>query len=1268
MEFVVRRDGLEHEVRLVARSSDGAAVDDVAVALGAVPVDGAALRHGGVLHVDDAGRLQVEPGVDPAHPTIERRAFNRPPRTEYPIALPPITAPAAAPEQRATTRFGWAALVVPVVLGLIMAVVFHPRMAMFALFSPLMMMSNWLEEKRRLRKDRKVALEDLEGELAAFGRRLVAHVDAETRLRRRHIPVPELLLERAEQHDERLWERRPGHEDWMRLGIGTACLPWSPPLKPAGAAIAPEAEAVVRDHAALHEVPVSVDVGRGRIVGLAGDGARVLEVARSLVVQAAALHGPADLAVGIVTDDPKRWDWAKWLPHTLLDADLGDRTLAANASEAAQLVRPWLDEVADEPGGVSAAGPGRLLIVDVADLSATAYEPVRDALSRAAQVRLGAVALAATPSRLPSVCTAIAAVDATGAATLTVPDRGETTAAITAWRLPAAACRRGARSLAGLSDPDSRFASAGLPQHVRLLDLLGLDRATPDAISARWDRARPHRPAAPIAATETGPLVFDVVEDGPHGLLAGTTGSGKSELLRSLVASLAASASPEHLTFVLVDYKGGSAFDVCADLPHVVGMVTDLDGHLAQRALTCLEAELRYREHRLRDVGAGDLDDYLALGADEPLPRLLVVIDEFAALAKELPEFMASLVDMAQRGRSLGVHLLLATQRPNGVVNDHIRANTNLRVALRVQDAADSVDVVGSPAAASIARQQPGRGMVRRGPGDLVAFQTALVTGPAGERPAPSVAPFVFARRQPAADRPRRADGVDTDLSILVAAVQAAARQRDLAPARRPWPDPLPEVIDRADVSGGPASFAVVDEPARQRRDLLGWVPSDGHLLLYGVAGSGTSTALSAIALALADDVTPEELHCYVLDFDDQHLRPLEALPHVGSVVGAADRERQVRLLGMLQREIARRRHLVADDPAALGSLPAVVLMLDNYGGFSAAFDEPADLGVKAMLLRIVSDGPGVGIVSVMTAKQPVDVPTQVSALIPGKLLFRLADQYEYTGLGVPGVDVPTTPGRGYESLAGREFQVLRPHPDGLPAAVALLESEPTVGGPVAVGVLPAEVKIPDIVDRGRIFDLEWIVPVGLGDALLEPTGFTLGDGDHVLVCGPARSGKSTVLATMAAVVAHHQPDVTIVAVTPRRSPLADSPVVDHVVATAAELAAIDLAPETPRLVLVDDAPLVDDPDDVIGGLVDSRIPGVHVVAAGEAELLRTAYGHWSAKVKRSRLGIALRPNVASDGDLWQVSLPRRGPDTWPPGRGYLVAEGRTELVQVAWQ
>jgi S-DNA-T family DNA segregation ATPase FtsK/SpoIIIE len=369
------------------------------------------------------------------------------------------------------------------------------------------------------------------------------------------------------------------------------------------------------------------------------------------------------------------------------------------------------------------------------------------------------IVIAATADRLPAACdTVIEIVDPDGDATVRRPAEGVVAEDVLLAGLTVARARTCARHLARFDDPELRQAGAGLPDGVRLLPMLGLARVDAASVRDRWRRTEPASAEAPLGVTERGVFTLDLVRDGPHGLVGGTTGSGKSELLRSLVAALAAHADPTQLTFVLMDYKGGAAFDECARLPHTVGLVTDLDEQLGERALRAMEAELRRRERQLRAAGADNLVEYVQRGAPEPMPRLIVVIDEFATLASELPDFLAALVGIAQRGRTLGVHLILATQRPSGAVNDNIRTNTNLRVALRVQDAADSVDVIGIRDAAELSRLLPGRAYVRLGPGEVVPIQTALVTcvSAAAEDAPVAVAPFVFGPSTPEPGGPAR--------------------------------------------------------------------------------------------------------------------------------------------------------------------------------------------------------------------------------------------------------------------------------------------------------------------------------------------------------------------------------------------------------------------------------------------------------------------------------------------------------------------------------
>src|SRR5690606_6411780 len=362
-------------------------------------------------------------------------------------------------------------------------------------------------------------------------------------------------------------------------------------------------------------------------------------------------------------------------------------------------------------------------------------------------------------------------------------------------------------------DPD-------LPRAISYLKLGGLELAEePDHLIGRWkengsltprDGSEPRRRKHDadlrglIGHNGQEPFHLDLRTNGPHALVGGTTGAGKSEFLQAWVLGMATAHSPDRVTFLFVDYKGGAAFADAVDLPHTVGLVTDLSQHLVRRALTSLRAELHYREHLLNRKKAKDLVSLERTGDPEAPPSLIIIVDEFAALAKEIPEFVDGVVDVAARGRSLGIHLIMATQRPAGVIKDNLRANTNLRIALRVADAADSVDVVGTPVAAEFDPGIPGRAVARSGPTRLVAFQTGYAGGhTSDEVAAPEVEIAELAYGTPAVWQepvseaaPERHETGPNDTSRLVATMVAAASAAAVPTPRKPWLDELSAVYD----------------------------------------------------------------------------------------------------------------------------------------------------------------------------------------------------------------------------------------------------------------------------------------------------------------------------------------------------------------------------------------------------------------------------------------------------------------------------------------
>ncbi len=949
-------------------SANGTLVDGVALQAH----EPAAIGPGSVIELGGlAVAARVDTGDDRPRGLDPRRhvgplgaiAFNRPPRLARTAEPPELEVP-EEPREPPKPHFSIASTLGPLAIAVVMVLVSgDPRFALFSLLSPLVGIGSYVESRRRSsrtsaheRRRYESAMDELE--------RLLGEARAlELAGLRERLPDPAEALRRASLPSVRLWERRPDHDDFLHLFAGVGDIAWEPPLGGRAQRLPSQPTAGLQDRR-LHAAPAGVDLSDGGVVGIVGDRSLALAAARSLVCQAAVHHGPADLTIGVFVDEGREpdWEWSKWLPHTV--AGGGEERWLSGGRERSEALLRQLS---------AGAGTGTVLAVLDSDVLTEGRDaPARELLRGEGRTRedrhaVAGIIVASSQDRLPAACNTvieIAGPDADAVVHGThAPAEG---LQIVAAGLTVASARACARDLARFEDPELRQAGAGLPDAVRLLPLLELDDVGADAIRRRWQSAGTSaRVVAPVGVTERGVLELDLDRDGPHGLVGGTTGSGKSELLRSLIAALAANADPRRLTFLLMDFKGGAAFDACARLPHTVGMVTDLDEGLVERALRSLDAELQYRERLLRSVGADNLRDYQAGDHPEPLPRLVVVIDEFAKMARELPELLTALVDVAQRGRTLGVHLILATQRPAGVINDHIRTNTNLRVALRVQDAADSVDVIGDRAAADLSRHRPGRAYARLGPDEIVPLQSALITcvTDAMTDAAVDVAPFLFGvgprERDPATGEvPVPGTDRPSDLARLVDAIVEANDAEGIAPPRRPWPEPLPARIDLAELmpaaEAGRALVALADEPRRQAQYPAGWDLEHGNLLLLGIAGSGMTTALASLALGLAGAQSPARLEIHALDYGAGDLAALEPLPHVGSVILASDRERQMRLIRRLRSELDRRR-------TDRGQTTTVVLV-DNLAAMRAEFDDVAGLELMEDLARVYADGPQAGI------------------------------------------------------------------------------------------------------------------------------------------------------------------------------------------------------------------------------------------------------------------------------------------------------------------
>ena len=671
--------------------------------------------------------------------------------------------------------------------------------------------------------------------------------------------------------------------------------------------------------------------------------------------------------------------------------------------------------------------------------------------------------LAQRAEHLPAACTAY--LDVRGDRTVSVGDSmtGTSTAGIAGDAVDAAAAIGFSRATAPLIDAGAVIADeSDLPRSVSWLDLNDPRIADdPAAVVERWQESRsivtgpaapppgPRRPGtlrALVGAAADGPHTLDLRSHGPHALVGGTTGAGKSELLQTWILAMAAAYSPQRVTFLLVDYKGGSAFRECVNLPHTVGLVTDLSPHLVRRALVSLGAELTYREHLFAEKRVKDLQELEKTGDPATPPSLVIVVDEFAALVRDVPEFVDGMVNVAQRGRSLGLHLVLATQRPSGVIKDNLRANTNLRLALRMADEGDSADVLGSSEAAYFDPALPGRAVSKTGPGRLVPFQAGYVGGwtSASQRePDVAIEELVIGegRTWPAAER--AASGVvehgPTDIMRITATIRRASELAGLPVPRRPWLDELARVYDLARLPtrrrDDELVFGVVDEPGQQRQSVVAFYPdTDGNLAIFGTGGAGKSTALRSLAVAAAVTVRGGPCQVFCLDFSSRGLDMLADLPHVGAVIHADEGDRVRRLLrtlmAMLDDRARRYSQVRAGSITEYRGLagepdePRVLVFLDGFAAFRQQF-EMADGGKWFDAFNtLAAEGRPLGIHVILAADRPAALPPRLASRIQRRLTMRLADDAEYVlAGGEPGVITPESPS-GRALLGRAEVQV----------------------------------------------------------------------------------------------------------------------------------------------------------------------------------------------------------------------------------------------------
>lgn len=862
------------------------------------------------------------------------------------------------------------------------------------------------------------------------------------------------------------------------------------------------------------------------------------------------------------------------------------------------------------------------------------------------------------------------------------------------------AARALARAAAGTGEP-SEPAGPARPGAAAWKDALPPRSASlwsrqgsPDDLATtapgRWSSSDAGHPRAYLGESGTGPVSIDLVRDGPHLLVAGTTGSGKSEFLRTFVLGLALDQAPEHLALLLIDYKGGSGLGTLASLPHCVGCLTDLSSESTGRALISLRAELRRREQLCAEHGAYGLAELRRVSPSSCPPRLVVVIDEFRMLSDEVPTAVPDLMKIAALGRSLGVHLVLATQRAQGAVTPDIRANITSSVLLRVQTAGESQDLLGSAAAAAISIDIPGRAFLRRGTEPPVAFQVASCSdlpapadspgwqdlgtylggtgdhGNGSRSPADSPAPPVDGTGGGAAGSGSRDSSDTAGHSILQRAawnIAAAALRhpgtqvRPPSGSHRPVLPPLPVALSPAGcstflsadppfsaASPRPATIAlgVADFPDRQEQRLLQWRPADhSHLALVGLPGSGANKALgSAVGSLLADP----HVHLYLLDGDGT-LAGYALSPQVGAHVQSHETKRAGRVLERLS----------ALPVGPQDDEPSIVLVITGWGRWSSQFRNGRFARAEDDLHSVVRDGARSGVAVLVDGDRDLTA-SRFFALLPNRVYLPLGAHAEMTMTWPKMPPIDAVAGRGFAQgrITGRWG-------DGvcqlvLASEAVLLPDHPPARPPFPVHPLPLSVPFGRLTARREAGKEREGLLLGVCGDDLRPYSVSVRPGEVYLVLGHASSGRTNTLRVLAAAAA----------LPPRRAVLAPREGAGREEAAAfwrgiAERRAGPAPPERCILVVDDADHQPGDVQQVLSGLVASGAAAVLSATANHALIARVPL---SLLARGTGRGFVLSPRSPGDGDFFGVRLDVEGPPM--PGRGYACDPAHVVEVQVA--
>lgn len=1177
------------------------------------------------------------------------------------------------------------------------------------------------EKKKKLKSYEEYMCEVVDDAKAAYGRQLASANNAN--------PDTEYCYDIVSNRMRRMWERSAVDEDFLEVRLGKGSLPLEKeilfPKTPVGEDVSPQLQRLMcalEPMSRVSDIAVTLPVKQAGMVGVVGNRQVGIKALQNMVVQLVTNHSYAEVKLAVIANerDYAEWAWTRWLPHTW-DSNRQLRFVSADKKQALELIG-YFEEMLKKRMNTAGYDKNQdsfmlpYIVFIITDFSVTEGRDFLRLLAAADMtVGVSAFLLFESLNKLPKECDWFIELNHSGGSVYSRADSTEKTA----FTLDAfSEYEKFARAMAPVRDR-SAAQNTSLPSLVTFFQGYGIENADELRILHQWRIAKPYQSlAVPIGTKENGkPFLFDIHEKahGPHGLVAGTTGSGKSEVLQTYILSMCVNFAPQDVSFVLIDFKGTGLVGALKGLPHIAGVITDIDENI-QRNLFSLEAEIERRkklfaavsseEKKIQDIYEYQKEYYNG-HLPEPLSHLIVVIDEFTELKSKFPDFMAA-VDRASRvGRTLGIHLILATQKPGGSVSDEIKANSNFKWCLRVKEG-ESKEVLGRLDAERIPQEYPGRAYIQIGNNEIFELVQTYYSGAdirtkdtADQIRVSFVNPMGIRETVKTGERTQSAEqgkellalvkyisgevrseaGNPEEIPVQAPEEVSAAMPRGsfggISTARKIWEDSLPRRItlsDIPDLQSHPMLSAVIgiaDDPHHQRQ-----YPceidfgEDGHIIIYGAPGTGKTILLQTIVMSLAERYTPDEVNIYVMDFGSWSMKNLQALPHIGGVANGNESEKIMNLARMLTESLDKRKNLFAQIGAgsletyrqASGrELPAIVVIVDNFAPIREMY-----LEIENIFVRLSREGSGFGIFLVITAASlSGSIGYHLSQNFKQALALRMTEKADYREIvgDTEGLEPAKIPGRGLvRGKPPMEFQTAVAVPAENDIAYVLnLKTRCREIADGWKGALPQEIPVmPEVVLFRHIRDnFSGRIVIGLSEGEIAPVTFP-DDNRLTLISGIEESGKTNMLRVISKQLAKAQ---QVVVVNANLDADAEKKITDSIRrASAGEKLAL----------FIDDFPnwLSDagyDTTDALEGLIrDIKNNSFSLYAAGDAaDLLQDGTGIVSKMIRSGRsilLGGSFHEH-SSQFEVGNISYSQQD-EQMPRSYGYLIQRKKAVLFK----